>query len=105
MEVKTSDATATRICTGKLNSEAAPAFKQRVKELLPQYRRVVLDFTHVLSLDSSGVGAVVALYVSAHSAKCEFQLINFNQRIRELLGLTHLLSAFEACGRNMIKMP
>lgn len=92
-------------CLGKLNSSNAPQFKSEIKDLLPHYRRVVLDFTHVIAMDSSGLGAVASLYVSAYSAKCEFQLVNFNQRVRELLGLTKLLSAFETCGHYGIKLP
>src|ERR1051325_6971062 len=92
-------------CAGKLNSNNTPLFKSEIKDLLPHYRRVVLDFTHVVAMDSSGLGAVASLYVSAHSAQCEFQLVNFNQRVRELLGLTRLLSAFEACGQYTIKLP
>jgi anti-anti-sigma factor len=97
--------TAVCACTGKLNADTAARFKAEIKDLLPHYARVVLDFTHVVSMDSSGLGAVASLYVSAHSAKCEFQLVNFNQRVRELLGLTKLLSAFETCGHYMIKLP
>lgn len=92
-------------CIGKLNSDTAPQFKSEIKDLLPHYRCVVLDFTHVIAMDSSGLGAVASLYVSAHSAQCEFQLVNFNQRVRELLGLTKLLSAFEACAQYTIKLP
>lgn len=105
MELSPAGETLVCNCTGKLNSDSAARFKSDVKDLLQQYRRVVLDFTHVVSMDSSGLGAVVSLYVSAHSAKCGFQLVNFNQRVRELLGITKLLSAFEDCGRYMIKMP
>ncbi|MBV8207741.1 MAG: STAS domain-containing protein [Acidobacteria bacterium] len=105
MQIKRNGSAATCVCTGKLNREASAGFKAEVKELLPRCTSLVLDFTHVISMDSSGLGAVVALYVSAHAAKCEFRLVNFNQRIRELLGLTRLLSAFEACGEYMIKMP
>lgn len=105
IEVKEHGTTAVCLCSGKLNSDAAPGFRSEVKDLLPRFSRVVIDLTHVVSMDSSGLGAVVALYVSARSAKCEFQLVNFNQRIRELLGLTKLLSALETCGQYMIKLP
>src|ERR671938_322282 len=88
IQVTTKDKTAVCHCAGKLNSEAAPYFKARVKEILPHCTAIVIDLTHVVSMDSSGLGAVVSLYVSARTAKCEFQLVNFNQRIRELLGLT-----------------
>ncbi|HEX6908706.1 MAG TPA: STAS domain-containing protein, partial [Terriglobales bacterium] len=73
--------------------------------LIPQTRLLVLDLTGLAYMDSSGLGVLVGLYVSARTAGCQLQLINLNQRIRQLLGMTHLLSAFEACGKYMIKMP
>ena len=47
----------------------------------------------------------MGLYVSARSAKCELRLINLNKQVRELLGLTNLLSMFEACGQYLTKIP
>lgn len=67
--------------------------------------RVVLDLTDLDSMDSSGLGAVIGLYVSAKNAGRDFRLINLSPRVRELLGLTHLLSALTACGEYMIKTP
>jgi hypothetical protein len=32
-------------------------------------------------------------------------LINYNNSIKDLLGLTNLLSTFEACARNGIRLP
>ena len=91
-------------CRGRLVREATDQLRQTVKPLLSQTTCVVLDLTHLAHMDSSGLGTLVALYVSARSAGCQLQLINLNQRIRQLLGMTHLLSAFEACGKFMIKM-
>ncbi len=95
----------TVLCSGRLTAEFAEQFKTEVRNLIPGAKCVTLDFTQVEYLDSSGVGAVVRLYVSARSADCELRLINFNRRVRELLGLTNLLGIFEDCGRYMVKMP
>ena len=92
-------------CRGRLVREAGDQLRQTVKPLIPQTRRLVLDLTQLAHMDSSGLGVLVGLYVSARSAGCQLQLINLNQRIRQLLGMTHLLSAVEACGKYMIKMP
>jgi len=92
-------------CTGRLTSEWTPVPKDEVKALLPVAGTVVLDLTEGSYMDSSGLGAVVSLYVSGKRVGCELRLINFNQRVRELLGLTHLLSALEACGEYLIKLP
>lgn len=92
-------------CRGRLTAEFTSAFKAEVKPLIPQARRLILDFTDVKHLDSAGLGAVVGLYVSARNAHCELRMVNLSPRVRELLGLTHLLSALEACGQYMIKLP
>ena len=91
-------------CRGRLIAEVTPTFKIHVKDLIPGAKRVVLDFTEIEHMDSSGLGAVVSLYVSARTAGCQLGLINFNKRVRELLGMTHLLSALEVCGKYMVKM-
>ena len=92
-------------CSGRLSSDASESFKQQLKELIPQSRRIVLDLTDLTHMDSSGLGAVVSIYVSCKSAKCELELINLSKNVRELLGLTKVLSLFEACGSYMVKMP
>jgi anti-anti-sigma factor len=50
-------------------------------------------------MDSSGLGAIIAVYVSAKKASCELQLINLSKKIRDLLGMTKLLSVFESAGQ------
>jgi len=92
-------------CTGRLIAEVTPTFKSHVKDLIPSANRIILDFSEVVHMDSSGLGAVVALYVSAKRAGCNLGLINFNKRVRELLGMTPLLSALEVCGQYMVKVP
>jgi anti-anti-sigma factor len=91
-------------CRGRLVREAADQLRRTVRPLLFQTSCLTLDLTDLAHMDSSGLGALVGLYVSARGAGCQLQLINLNQRIRELLGMTHLLSAFQACGKFMIKM-
>jgi anti-anti-sigma factor len=92
-------------CSGRLTSEQSEEFRNEVRRLIPETKILVLDFTQVESMDSSGIGAVVRLYVNAKSANCEFHLVNFNQRVRDLLGLTGLLKIFGDCGKYMVKMP
>lgn len=92
-------------CYGRLTRDVVEVLLAEVKPLLPLRKKIVLDFTGLAYLDSSGIGTVVRLYVSAHNAGCELRLVNFNQRVRELLGVTHVLSALETCGQFMVKMP
>jgi anti-sigma B factor antagonist len=98
------DATVVR-CTGRLTAETSLQLKTEVKGLLPSNRRLILDLSEVEYMDSSGLGTLVGLYISAKSAKCDLELLNLTPRIRELLGMTNVLSVFEACGRNGTRMP
>lgn len=98
------DATVVR-CTGRLTAETSSLLKTEVKALLPNKRRVILDLTELGYMDSSGLGALVAIYISAKTAKCELQLLNLSPRIRELLSLANLLSVFEECGRCGTRCP
>jgi anti-sigma B factor antagonist len=98
------DATVVR-CTGRLTAETSPQLKSEVKSLLPEKRRVILELTDLAYMDSSGLGALVGLYISAKSAKCELQLHNLSPRIRDLLSLANVLSVFEECGRTGTRCP
>jgi anti-anti-sigma factor len=46
-------------------------------------------------MDSSGLGAIVGIYLSARRQECELTLINLNQRPKELFRLTNLAKIFE----------
>ncbi|MGH9737893.1 MAG: STAS domain-containing protein [Candidatus Acidiferrales bacterium] len=102
--IKRDDATVIQ-CTGKLTSEYAAALKTYVKDAIPQAKRIVLDLAEVTKMDSLGLGTLVGLYVSARKAKCELALVNYNQSIKELLGITNLLSVFEDCARTGMRIP
>lgn len=77
-------------CTGRIVSDTAQSLKTTVKPLLSKDHTVVLDLTDVSYMDSSGLGTMVGLYVSAKTASCELKLINLNQRLKELFSITRL---------------
>ena len=92
-------------CHGDLTSEVADLLRNEVKPLIPTTKHIVLDLTNIRLMDSSGLGTIVKLYVSARSSGCNLALINFNKRVRELLGMTNLLRIFETCGEHMTRLP
>ena len=98
------DATVVR-CTGRLTIETALLLKSGVKPLLLKERRVILDLTDLAHMDSSGLGALIGLYVSAKGAGCTLELVNLSPRVRELLSLTNVLSVFETSGRHGTRLP
>jgi anti-anti-sigma factor len=86
-------------CIGWLTADVAAEFKQEVRALIPQTERLVLDLNEVAFMDSSGLGAIISIYVTAKKTPCELQLINLSKKVRDLLGMTNLLSVFESCGQ------
>lgn len=79
-------------CGGKLIAGTGGQLYAKVCPLIAGSKRVLLDLTGVTHMDSLGLGTIVRLYVSAKSAGSCLELINFGQRIRQLLGITNLLS-------------
>jgi anti-sigma B factor antagonist len=82
-------------CTGKITSGTSAMLQTTVRGLIPETKCVVLDLTNVSHLDSSGLGAIVGLYLSAKRQHCGLRLINLNQRLQELFRITKLASVFE----------
>jgi anti-anti-sigma factor len=76
-----------------------------VKALIPQTKRIVLDLTDLTHMDSMGLGTLVRLYVSARAAGCDLELVNLGKRIRQLLGMTNLMSFFTIIGENDVRVP
>jgi anti-anti-sigma factor len=92
-------------CRGTLTVESSDFLKREVRSRIPEKGRMVLDLSDVTRMDSSGLGAIVGLYLSARGKSCDFDLVNLNKQIRDLLAISNLLSIFETCGRQGIRMP
>jgi anti-sigma B factor antagonist len=92
-------------CSGWLTAEFTAKFKNDVKGLIPGAKRLLLDLGPLTYMDSSGIGAVVGVYVSAKTAGCDLRVSNMNKHVRELLKITHLLSVFEATSPATVKSP
>ncbi|HUK30148.1 MAG TPA: STAS domain-containing protein, partial [Candidatus Acidoferrum sp.] len=87
-----------------LIAESAPLLKSQVKEFFPHEKSLTLDFAGISRMDSAGLGALVTLYVSARKASVAFLIVNMSASVRDLLGITHLLSVFESAGRYNTRM-
>ena len=83
-------------CTGPVVTETAPQLRETARILISESKRVVLDFTGVNYLDSSGLGMIVGLYLSAKRAGCQLKLINLSPRVKELLSITRLAEVLES---------
>ena len=90
-------------CRGRLVAGVTDRLQVEVSQLIPRCKRILLDLTDLTHMDSTGLGTLVRLYVSAKSAGCALQLYNVGKPIRQLLGITHLLSVFEVIGNSNIR--
>jgi anti-anti-sigma factor len=82
-------------CHGKLVSETALQLKDVVKPLIALGGRIIIDLADVDHLDSSGLGALVGLKVSAiNHGYCILELDNMTPRVLDLLRITNLAQMF-----------
>jgi anti-anti-sigma factor len=82
-------------CRGRLVRENAGEMKQAVEPLIRLGGRIVVDLSELNYLDSSGLGELMAVKVSAvKQGLGTMQFVNMTPRIRELLRLTHLEQFF-----------
>jgi anti-anti-sigma factor len=79
-------------CQGKLVSSTAARLKELVKPLISDGGRIVLDLADLNHMDSSGLGTLVSLKVSAiNHGYCMLELTNMTPRILDLLRITNLV--------------
>ena len=86
----------TRIaCHGKVINQTSGELKDLVKPLIARGGQITLDFAEVTHVDSSGLGTLVGLKVSAVGAGyCTLEMVNLSQRVQDLLKLTKLTQMF-----------
>ena len=92
-------------CRGRWMAGETGELRDAVKALFPERIAIVLDLRELTRMDSMGLGALVSLYVSAKAAGCQLTMINFGERVRQLLIVTNLLDVFEEYGKHIVKMP
>ena len=84
--------------SGRITSSTANLLQSTVRGLIPGAKRIVLDMAEVHYIDSSGIGALVSVYLAASRAQCDMELANPQPRIRDLFELSRLTAVFENRG-------
>ena len=83
-------------CHGRVVSDNARELKNLVKPMIPRCRRIVVDFSDVPYVDSSGLGTMVSLKVSAVASDiCGLEFTNFAPRVDHVLRATKLKEILE----------
>jgi anti-sigma B factor antagonist len=104
LEVERKGSKALVHCHGRLVAGASKPLYDGVKPLIPDFKQIVLDLSDVKFVDSMGLGTLVRLYVSASGSGSRLELIHLGKQIRELLGITHLLSVLTTMSEQGITM-
>ncbi len=82
-------------CHGRLISEDTAGLRSLVQPLIAEGGHIILDFGDLEYLDSSGLGALVGLKVSAiNKGLCKLNLLNLTPRVKKLLSITNLTQLF-----------
>lgn len=84
-------------CHGRLVAGNSGEISDLVRPMLSLGGRIVIDLGGLNYLDSSGLGALVALKVSAiRQGFCTVELVNMTPRVLELLRITNLMQLFSS---------
>jgi anti-sigma B factor antagonist len=83
-------------CEGRIvYRDEAAALSEMVGEMLDQGDKVVLDLGGVSSIDSAGIGELVALHTRAQAGSASLKFASPSRRVRQMLDLTNLCSVLE----------
>ena len=86
--------------TGRITSATSATLENTLRDLVSDNKRVVLDLTNVDYIDSSGLGALVSVYMHARRANCDLEIANPKQRVKDLFSRSGLGSVFKGHGEN-----
>src|SRR6267142_2765936 len=76
--------------SGKITSATADLLQKTIRGLIPGAKRIVLDLSNVNYIDSTGIGAMVSVYLNASKAECDLKVVNAQPRIRDLFEIAKL---------------
>ena len=82
--------------TGKLTSFESGALRNSIAQLLKEGRkRILLNLSGLVYLDSSGVGDLVHTYMSVIKSGGEMKVVGLTDKVEEILKITQLYQVFQ----------
>jgi len=81
-----------KVALGETNSQLHEALRKLVSE---GKKNVVLNLAKVSTIDSSGLGEIVAGYSTLRAAGGTLKLINMPKRVTDLMTITKLYTVFD----------
>jgi anti-sigma B factor antagonist len=86
-------------CHGRIVfGEEADELRRVILDLLKETQRIVLNLAWIEYVDSSGIGVLVASFISARHRGAEIKLAALGPRAHELLATTNVEQLFEVYG-------
>ena len=77
--------------SGRLNMVAAPALRSLIEESVGEGRdRIVVDFSDIVFIDSSGLGALIAGLKATRQAGGDLRIAQVPEQVMTVLRLTNL---------------
>ena len=84
----------------ELSGAAASSVRDQIRNALtPEQRNLEIDLSEMTFMDSSGLGALIALHKTLRARGGQFRLINPSPTCQQLLELTRLHRTFEIVAR------
>ena len=82
---------------GKITiGEGSVALRSAIRRLLEEgKKKILLNLGGVGYIDSSGIGELVSSYTAISNAGGTLKLLNLTQKLKDLLGITKLLTVFD----------
>jgi anti-sigma B factor antagonist len=76
--------------------EGSVTLRDTVRKLLEEGRKkIVLNLAGVSYIDSSGLGELIAAYVTANNRGATLKLLNLTKRVDDLMQITKLATVFD----------
>jgi anti-sigma B factor antagonist len=83
-------------CSGRIIlGEESSYLRDTVKKLIAEKRKLVLNLSGVVYIDSAGLGTLVSLYTTARNSGGSIKLANLTRRVGDLLQVTKLVTIFD----------
>ena len=95
LEIRVTNDVTVVSCRGRIVYDEAATLSEKLAELLPHSRQLVLELSGVKMMDGAGLGELVVLLMWAQANQGTILLAAPNRRVHELLKLTRLASVFE----------
>ena len=95
LEIRVSDDVTVVYCRGRIVYDEATTLSEKLAELLPHSRQIVLELSGVNVIDGAGLGEFVVLLMWARANQGAIKLAAPTRPVYEVLKLTRLASVFE----------